>query len=654
MATSSDKKKTEVPREISMPESVQKFRNRLEDCGLGFLLWRWDFMDGELVREWLLQTKTVGLRAQHDEWDEDLWRPVFKPTIPEVESWTNRMTWEAKENAKLKPPKGVTLETLFNGAPRHGNNGYRWDEFADPFHRTIGEGLNAIFMPERTTYVTETKAVFIARIALGEAANWGRILHQTVCHMRRQAQMGRTIFVTPFLVYLYKTHGWLTTPERKRFSEDKVLVEEELVEESEETPPAKKSRTKSPPKKRVTRKQKTPRARKPATRLNTVWLNEEVPDSEEEDGPTNVTRRKQASVTKEEDEGQGEYEGDHEDEDNQEDGVQAKGFTFESNIQTTPEADYTTANTSSTPVTIPSSTPTIPSSGGHMTSPARSSSRSLSIGEQKAEFSNEYAVGKGFEITSVEEYDTLLKHGLEELTQAENEAECTRQELEKMRKKLSTVEDHVEDWKGQAEESDALARRSRRKAKDNYRKQKLAEARARTTETKIKIQQMVFVRKLKDLLTSTVEAKTFEDVNQILMEAQNQPKNKDERHARYRRVCDKVLQQYSQLETKLTSKIEEIRDLVEPSSSVKDKSEEELEVEACLGDEVEAEILDAVNSLKEGPIEVSLKHWQDASTSKTVMEDTSPKKKTKKSPPKSSPRASPMKKNGSQKSKAVE
>ncbi|KAL3686921.1 hypothetical protein R1sor_013230 [Riccia sorocarpa] len=156
------------------------------------------------------------------------------------------------------------------------------------------------------------------------------------------------------------------------------------------------------------------------------------------------------------------------------------------------------------------------------------------------------------------------------------------------------------------------------------------ESRAKTSDAKVKIQRRVFVMKFGEVIASTTQSHTFDEVKSILEAAKTQPETQTERHARYRRVAERALANYQALASTLDVKLDELRELVDPGWTKRTSSNEETRSVVAAVNELTQDLNEELGkqTLEAGTqSEVQSKNSQDAGTS--TSRELSPKKKDK-------------------------
>ncbi|KAL3676699.1 hypothetical protein R1sor_026647 [Riccia sorocarpa] len=248
------------------------------------------------------------------------------------------------------------------------------------------------------------------------------------------------------------------------------------------------------------------------------------------------------------------------------------------------------------------------------------------MGQELTDQLQAYALYKGIKVLSVEAYPQLLQHTLAECKDLEKENEDLQNELEDLRARMKTTDE----LQGQLDEVTKIARRYKRKAKRNYKKQQAAEelldyevSRTKTAQAKFEIQRRAFLRTFEDLLTNTVILK------------------------------------YSELEDLVLKNVEDMRKIVDMYSPGRRKDKKELAEDAAQEEGLVEDLLRAAQGARAPVQDISLKAWEKI-VGDTTGEVTSPtkKKKNPKSSPRPSPRSSPgpsspVKKSSPKKTKSV-
>ncbi|KAL3693224.1 hypothetical protein R1sor_006875 [Riccia sorocarpa] len=156
-----------------------------------------------------------------------------------------------------------------------------------------------------------------------------------------------------------------------------------------------------------------------------------------------------------------------------------------------------------------------------------------------------------------------------EVTALCRELGSTRQELDALKKSSAAS---TKSQRKELKEAKAEAKRTRKKKRSTHKKlhscraeleAKISEledteSRTKTSDTKVKIQQRVFVMKFGEVIASATQTHTFDEVKNILEAAKTQPEAQTERHARYRRIAERALANYQALASTLDVKLDEL------------------------------------------------------------------------------------------------
>ncbi|KAL3678543.1 hypothetical protein R1sor_021499 [Riccia sorocarpa] len=181
--------KVGVCKSLALPTiALKEYRSQIEELGMGFLFWRWDFSADTLVKEFAMRSpKSIYLI----------------------------------EESRLR----VNPEELFSEKrPDKDKNGYKTRSYIDPFKKVLAEALMALFCPARMMYLVTHKVVFIERVVWKEKFNWGAVFAQHVLHSLKTVNDGNPVYVGAFLVHLHAKNGWLTEGEKKIYGEDHPSV----------------------------------------------------------------------------------------------------------------------------------------------------------------------------------------------------------------------------------------------------------------------------------------------------------------------------------------------------------------------------------------------------------------------------------------------
>ncbi|KAL3679037.1 hypothetical protein R1sor_021993 [Riccia sorocarpa] len=218
----------------------------------------------------------------------------------------------------------------------------------------------------------------------------------------------------------------------------------------------------------------------------------------------------------------------------------------------------------------------------------------FTTGLQMTELLQAWALYKGINVRSMGGYEILLKHTIDEFKDLEKDNEGLCLDLEQAKTALASTED----LQKQLDEATDIASKYRKKVNMNYRKQLATEdlfdvevSRTKMAMAKFEIQRQTFLKNFKDILTRTIQEKTFEE--------------------------------YSGLEDLVLKKIEELRKMVKLSSLVRTKTQQELETEATMEEGLVEELLEVAQAMNTLAHDISLKAWEEI-VADTVGEITSP------------------------------
>ncbi|KAL3698783.1 hypothetical protein R1sor_012859 [Riccia sorocarpa] len=211
-----------ICKAVALPLSdIKSQADRLRELGLGFLLWRWNFIPDVLVKEFAFGSSQVSLpyRGKPMDWTVEHWRKTLDRRAEEEEGGM------VFTSGRLTVPEGVNIDDLFSEPRRTSDkNGYRYCAYRDPLRRVIAESLMCLFSPFRTTYLVLHKVAFIKRLLRGEKVNWGVTFRDHVRNTQKTVTDGFPIYVGSFLVHLHRKNDWLTETEKELFGEDEPYL----------------------------------------------------------------------------------------------------------------------------------------------------------------------------------------------------------------------------------------------------------------------------------------------------------------------------------------------------------------------------------------------------------------------------------------------
>ncbi|KAL3677885.1 hypothetical protein R1sor_020841 [Riccia sorocarpa] len=172
-------------KQIALPTTeLKKFQPQLEELGIGFLFWRWDYTAEPLVKEFFLLESEVALphREKPHEWTVAHYRRMLGRTKEQEELG---IVWDTVIQ-RLNMPEGVNPDDLFEEKRKQNDkNGYKTKTYVDPIRRVIDESLMAFFFPNALKTVGD----------------------------------GSPIYIGAFLAHLHLKNEWLTAEERSLYEE---------------------------------------------------------------------------------------------------------------------------------------------------------------------------------------------------------------------------------------------------------------------------------------------------------------------------------------------------------------------------------------------------------------------------------------------------
>ncbi|KAL3680537.1 hypothetical protein R1sor_023493 [Riccia sorocarpa] len=149
LSSSSTPAKVVVCKSLALPTiALKEYRSQIEELGMGFLFWRWDYSADTLVKEFATAKSEVNLphRGKPFEWTIAHWRKVLGRSDEDDEGG---MVWDAQV-ARLTMTEGVNPEELFSEKrPDKDKNGYKTRSYIEPFKKVLAEALMALFCPVR-------------------------------------------------------------------------------------------------------------------------------------------------------------------------------------------------------------------------------------------------------------------------------------------------------------------------------------------------------------------------------------------------------------------------------------------------------------------------------------------------------------------------
>ncbi|OAE24000.1 hypothetical protein AXG93_4541s1020 [Marchantia polymorpha subsp. ruderalis] len=199
---------------LKLPQiGLRAFQDRLIAVKLDFLLWGWNYVCPDMVREWQRERHqpTRGFRPHVDRWTVHDWGQVLGRCAGE-----DGFLLFDSESVKVSKAEEASFVELFK-REKSTKNGYRTRDYRDRFRRNVAMALLQLLQPHRTTYITSWQVSFVELTLAGAPVHWSRILHRVTRQHAFEERGGTINHLSPFLINFYRSMGCLTATERIQF-----------------------------------------------------------------------------------------------------------------------------------------------------------------------------------------------------------------------------------------------------------------------------------------------------------------------------------------------------------------------------------------------------------------------------------------------------
>lgn len=136
---------------LRLPQNgLRAFEERLIARKLDFLLWGWNYICVDMVREWLEPQRppTRGLRPHVDRWTVQDWAHA----LGRCAGNDGYLLFDS-ESVKVSKHDEAQFVELFK-RERSTKNGYKTRDYKDRFRQTLAAALLQLLQPHRTSYIT--------------------------------------------------------------------------------------------------------------------------------------------------------------------------------------------------------------------------------------------------------------------------------------------------------------------------------------------------------------------------------------------------------------------------------------------------------------------------------------------------------------------
>ncbi|OAE26941.1 hypothetical protein AXG93_4413s1250 [Marchantia polymorpha subsp. ruderalis] len=158
---------------LGVPQiGLRAFQNELTALKLNFLLWGWNWVCPEMVREWLRERHlpSRGFRPHPERWQVSHWEQVLGRFAGEE----GHLLFEAG-SVKVSKEEEITFSNLLKNG-KHSKNGYRIRDYKDRLRRNVAVALLQILQPHLTSYITCWQVGFVELALAGAPIHWARLL----------------------------------------------------------------------------------------------------------------------------------------------------------------------------------------------------------------------------------------------------------------------------------------------------------------------------------------------------------------------------------------------------------------------------------------------------------------------------------------------
>ncbi|OAE21223.1 hypothetical protein AXG93_3833s1010 [Marchantia polymorpha subsp. ruderalis] len=195
------------------PIGLRAFRHQLTAVKLDFLLWGWNWVCQDMVREWLKgkDQPTRGFRPHPERWEVCDWEQVLGRCAGEE----GHLLFEC-ESIKVTKEEEISFGAVFKNS-KSSKNGYKTRDYKDRFRRNVAVALIQLLKPQRTTYMTSWQVAFVELVLAGALIHWAPILWKATRQHAFEEKGGSINHLSPFLINFYRSMGCLTETERVQF-----------------------------------------------------------------------------------------------------------------------------------------------------------------------------------------------------------------------------------------------------------------------------------------------------------------------------------------------------------------------------------------------------------------------------------------------------
>lgn len=260
---------------LRLPQNgLRAFEERLIARKLDFLLWGWNYICANMVREWLEPQgpPTRGLRPHVDRWTVQDWAQA----LGRCAGMPGHLLFDSESIKVTKQEEAQFVELFKTG--RSTKNGYSTRDYKDRFRRTLSAALMQLLQPHRACYITLWQVSFVECVIEGTPIHWASILHRVMRQHAFEEKGGTLNHLSPFLINFYRQRNCLTAAELEHFPPLSIDHPGKYVRENEVDTDAEESPTSTPSRRRDEGRH-TPAARVPRKRR---WREESEEEQHQE------------------------------------------------------------------------------------------------------------------------------------------------------------------------------------------------------------------------------------------------------------------------------------------------------------------------------------------------------------------------------------
>ncbi|OAE27366.1 hypothetical protein AXG93_2407s1010 [Marchantia polymorpha subsp. ruderalis] len=189
------------------------FQNELTTVKLNFLLWGWNWVCPEMIREWLRERNQPprGFQPHPERWQVSDWEQVLGRCVGEE----GHLLFEC-DSVQVTKEEKMSFRALFKNS-KSSKDGYKTRDYKDRLRRNVAVALLQILQPNRTTYMTSWQVGFVELALSGAPIHWVRILWKATRQHAQDEKGGSINHLSHFLINFYRSMVCLTASKRVQF-----------------------------------------------------------------------------------------------------------------------------------------------------------------------------------------------------------------------------------------------------------------------------------------------------------------------------------------------------------------------------------------------------------------------------------------------------